>query len=69
MYRRLCSRTKVYVGARGLNYNRITNTQSLIRSLLDLLEDVALLQRRLPLPFLSSFPISGIDDVRELLLA
>ena len=69
MYRRLCSRTKVYVGARGLNYNRITNTQSLIRSLLDLLEDVALLQRCFPLPLLSSLSVSGVYNVGELFLA
>ena len=41
----------------------------LIGPLLDLLEDVALLERCLPLPVLPPLPAAGLDHVAQLLLA
>ena len=46
----------------------MNSDQLLVCPLLDLLEDVALLQRCLPLPVLPALPAAGLDHVAQLLL-
>ena len=56
--------SREYVGVEGVKYNwESMTTQSLIRPLLDLLEDITLLQRCLPLPLLSPFPVTGVYNI------
>ena len=46
----------------------MNSDQLLVGPLLDFLEDVALLERCLPLPVLPALPAAGLDHVAQLLL-